>query len=96
MQKNNYDDFIFNTEYRYDITAELTIPLIAATAPQAKIFSYNETVLQWKTSFLSKKSLKISPTDTRCWGGTGLRPEIWGGTSWEGNGPSARNRRGEI
>ena len=42
----------------------LIIVLVSPTAPQAKIFSYNETVLQWKTSFLSKKSLKISLTDT--------------------------------
>ena len=64
--------------------------LVSPTAPQAKIFSYNETVLQWKTPFLSKKSLKISLTDTWCWGGTGLRlnflgehlfgSKIWGWT----------------
>ena len=42
----------------------LIIVLVSPTAPQAKIFSYNETVLQWKTPFLSKKSLKISLTDT--------------------------------
>lgn len=73
----------------------LIIVLVSPTAPQAKIFSYNETVLQWKTPFLSEKSLKISLPDTWYWGGTGLRPEIWrGGDELGGNGPSARNLGG--
>ena len=38
----------------------LIIVLVSPTAPQAKFFSYNETVLQWKTSFLSKKSVCLS------------------------------------
>ena len=75
----------------------LILSLSLPTAPQAKFFSYFETVLQWKTRFLSQKSLRLSPSDTSFWGGE--RPsgaKLWGGANGGGNGPSARDYGGEY
>ena len=58
------------------------------TAPQAKIFSYFETVLQWKTPFLVKNQsdYRYQTPDFGRNGPTG--PKVWGGGTSELSKPS--------